>query len=330
MFLFLLVISLNILIYIFSNDLAKFLKVYDTPDKVRKFHKIKIPLIGGIIILFNSILALYLIFMNQLNFEKSFNFKSNFDLLILLISIFIFFLIGFVDDKYNVSANKRFIFISIILLPIILFSDDLIIKVIEISFMENSYSLTFTLSIFWTVLCFLLFINAFNMFDGINYQVGCYSIYISFFFLINNYFSTFFLLILIGLITFIFLNHKNKSFLGDSGSYLLAFIFGYFFVKLYNQVDNVKADHIVLFMIIPGVDLIRLFIVRIVKGKNPFTPDRNHLHHILADKFNLIKTNLIIQSLIVIPSILGFYYGFTYIYLLIQITIYFYLIIFLK
>ena len=330
MFLFSLVITLNILIYIFNNNLAKFLKVYDRPDDVRKFHKINIPLIGGIIILFNSILALALIFMDQLNFEKSFNFKSDFDLLILLISMMIFFLVGFVDDKYNVSANKRFVFISIILLPIILFSDDLIIRGIEISFIENAYSLTFIFSIFWTVLCFLLFINAFNMFDGINYQVGCYSIYISFFFLINNYFTSFFLFILIGLITFIFLNHKNKSFLGDSGSYLLAFIFGYFFVKLYNQVENVKADHIVLFMIIPGIDLIRLFILRIIKGKNPFTPDRNHLHHIMVNRFSLIKTNLIIQSLIVIPSILGFYFGFTYFFLLIQITIYFYLIFYLK
>ena len=144
--------------------------------------------------------------------------------------------------------------------------------------------------------------------------------------MINNYFLFFFSFIFIGLITFIILNYQFKSFLGDSGSYVLAFIFGYFFIKLYNQTDTIKVDQVVLFMIIPGLDLIRLFTIRIINGYNPFTPDRNHLHHILSKKFNLIKTNLIIQSLIIIPSILGYYLGFTYLILLVQSIIYFYII----
>ena len=148
--------------------------------------------------------------------------------------------------------------------------------------------------------------------------------------MINNYFEVFFISILFGLIIFLFLNHKYKSFLGDSGTYLLAFIFGYFFIKMYNQTTIIKVDQIVLFMIIPGVDLIRLFIIRIIKGKNPFTPDRNHLHHIISDKLSLIKTNLIIQNLIVVPSVLGFYFGFTHIFLLIQISIYFYFVLFFR
>ena len=168
-----------------------------------------------------------------------------------------------------------------------------------------------------------------NMFDGINYQVGLYSIYLSLFFLINNYFILFFLFILFGLITFIILNHRYKSFLGDSGSYVLAFIFGYFFIKIYNQTENIKVDHIFLFMIIPGIDLIRLFLVRISKNQNPFKPDRNHLHHIISKKFDLINTNLIIQSLIIIPSLSGYYFGYTYVFLFLQMIFYFYFIVYL-
>ena len=44
-------------------------------------------------------------------------------------------------------------------------------------------------------------------------------------------------------------------------------------------------------MIIPGLDLMRLFIIRIYNGKNPFTPDRKHLHHILLSKHNIYITN---------------------------------------
>ena len=120
------------------------------------------------------------------------------------------------------------------------------------------------------------------------------------------------------MLAFLVLNHKYKSFLGDSGSYVLAFIFSYFFIKIYNQTEHIKVDHIFLFMIIPGIDLIRLFLVRISKKvKNPFKPDRNHLHHIISKKFNLINTNLIIQCIIIIPSLSGYYFDlhmFFYLY----------------
>ncbi len=328
MFSILLIIIFNISLYLLNDKIAKSLDLYDKPDNLRKLHKVKVPLTGGIIILLNIILAIIIILMSQFHYGKSILFESELDLFILLISILIIFLIGLVDDKYKISANKRIIFISIILIPIILLSDYLIIEQIEVSFIDHTYDLPLFFSIFWTALSFLLFINAFNMFDGINYQAGCYSIYLCLFFLINNYFNLLFLFIIIGSINFIFLNHKYKSFLGDSGCYLLAFIFGYFFIKFYNQADIVKADHIVLFMIIPGIDLIRLFILRISKGKNPFTPDRNHLHHIMLRRFNLLESNLIIQSLIIVPSILGFYLGYTYIFLISQIVVYLYFVLF--
>lgn len=327
MFSILLIIIFNISLYLLNDKIAKSLDLYDKPDNLRKLHKVKVPLTGGIIILLNIILAIIIILMSQFHYGKSILFESELDLFILLISILIIFLIGLVDDKYKISANKRIIFISIILIPIILLSDYLIIEQIEVSFIDHTYDLPLFFSIFWTALSFLLFINAFNMFDGINYQAGCYSIYLSLFFLINNFFDLFFLFILTGLITFVILNHKYKSFLGDGGAYLLAFIFGYFFIRFYNQTDNIKADHILLFMIIPGIDLIRLFILRISRGTKPFSPDRNHFHHIMLKRYNLFETNLIIQSLIIIPSLLGYYLGYTYIFFITQMIFYFYLVL---
>ena len=323
------ILILNYFLYFFNEKFAQSLNLYDNPDTFRKFHKNKVPLTGGIIILSNTLLALIWTLINNLNFENFSIFETNFDLVLFVISVLIFFLVGFIDDKYNVSANRRFLFILIILIPIVILSDDLIIKKIDFSFTEFSFSLPYHVSVFWTILCFMLYINAVNMFDGINYQVGFYSISLSLFFLLNNYYILFFSFILIGLINFIILNHKFRSFLGDGGSYLLAFIFGYFFIKIYNQTDYIKVDHIVLFMIIPGIDLIRLFVLRISKKQNPFKPDRNHLHHILFKKLNLINTNIIIQSLIIIPSLLGFYFGFTYLFLFFQLIIYFCFIFFL-
>ena len=57
-------------------------------------------------------------------------------------------------------------------------------------------------------------------------------------------------------------------------------------------------------MLIPGIDLIRLFITRIINKKNPLTPDRNHLHHLLTAKYSLFISLLILVLLILTPVFL--------------------------
>ena len=56
-------------------------------------------------------------------------------------------------------------------------------------------------------------------------------------------------------------------FLGDSGSLLISFIIGYFFIKLYNNELINFTDEIVVYMLLPGIDLIRLFFQRILNKK---------------------------------------------------------------
>ena len=55
-------------------------------------------------------------------------------------------------------------------------------------------------------------------------------------------------------------------------------------------------------MLLPVIDLLRVFIVRINNGKSPFEPDRNHIHHILIKKFNIYYTQLILFSIYWFPS----------------------------
>ncbi len=65
--------------------------------------------------------------------------------------------------------------------------------------------------------------------------------------------------LIISLIAYSYLNYKNKSFLGDSGSLLISFIIGYLFIKLYNFKYINFTDEVVIYMLIPGIDLIRVF-----------------------------------------------------------------------
>lgn len=307
--------------------LAKYFNIYDIPDNKRKFHVNKVALTGGVLIFLNFLLLELFIINNIQNINVVSVFRNEHDFFIFSISLVSIFLLGIFDDKYEIPANLKFIFMILIAFITVVFSEDLLIKKIDISFLSNVYELSTIYSVFWTVTCFLLFLNALNMFDGINYQIAIYSIFISVFFLLNNYFVILFLLLLISLIFFTYLNHKNKAFLGDSGSYLLAFLFSYFFVKFYNQTGSISTDQIVLFMLIPGLDLMRLFVLRIYNRKSPFFPDRNHLHHILLYKFSLIQTNILIFSLISVPSTLSYLFGYSYFFLMIQIFLYFILIL---
>ena len=202
--------------------------------------------------------------------------------------------------KLNISASKKFIIASIIIIFILYFDNTLNIKTIKFSFMVKEFDLS-NYSILLTCFCFLVFLNAFNMFDGINLQSSIYSIIIFLSLLIFYGNLLIIKIILISILTYTYLNLKNKSFLGDSGSLLLAFLIGYLFIKLYNFKLINFTDEVVLYMLLPGVDLIRLFFKRIYLKRNPLTPDRFHLHHLLLSRYSYKKTLIILFSLIILP-----------------------------
>ena len=54
-------------------------------------------------------------------------------------------------------------------------------------------------------------------------------------------------------------------------------------------------------LLLPVLDLLRLFIVRIINKKSPFKPDQNHIHHILMRKFSYNQTKLILFGIYFIP-----------------------------
>ena len=101
------------------------------------------------------------------------------------------------------------------------------------------------------------------------------------------------------------LNLKGKIFMGDSGIYISSFFLSYLIIKNYNINIRINADLIFILMMLPGIDMLRLFIFRILDKKNPFLPDKNHIHHLLLEKFTYWKTIIIINFAIIIPILLS-------------------------
>ena len=289
-----LAIILNCAIYLIHDKTFKFLVPIDTPDKKRKFHSKPILISGGLILAINVFLLILILFnfkiidLNQIN--SIFN--------IFFFSI-IFFIFGFIDDKFDINAWIKFILMIIILLILFNYDNSFLIKELRFSFLDHSINLG-KYSIFITLLCYLLFINAFNMFDGINLQSSIFSFSLILFFIYANFLVEINFLFLPSIFLFLYLNYSNKSFLGDGGCYLLSFMLGSYSIISYNNSIINHCDIIFILMILPGFDMLRLFIQRAINKTSPFKPDRNHFHHILLKHLDYTKTITLISFLIFI------------------------------
>ena len=99
--------------------------------------------------------------------------------------------------------------------------------------------------------------------------------------------------------------------MGDNGTNLLGFLISYLIIvsAKKNNYLLLSADQIFMLMILPGLELIRLFVTRLLKRKHPFSADRNHIHHILLNNYSEVKSLMIILSLILISVVFLFFFN---------------------
>ena len=301
--LIILILIINLFFFRFNTFFADNLKLYDKPDFKRKIHRNSVPLTGGIYFFINFLLITLLFNLDYFeNLNLGFENKREFVGFVFLVSG-VFFL-GLYDDRFDIKPYSKLFLLTIVILISILIDEDLIVTELNFNLNEININL-YKLSIPLTILFFLLFLNAINMFDGIDMQVLIYFLIIILF-LFLNFKLLYFVYFLPVVIISSYFNIKKKLFLGDSGTYVIGILISWLIIKKYNLNDIFNCEEIFLIMALPGFDMFRLFCVRIIKGKNPFKPDNNHIHHLLMTKMNYIKTFVFIQSLILIPF--TFYY----------------------
>jgi UDP-GlcNAc:undecaprenyl-phosphate GlcNAc-1-phosphate transferase len=289
-------ISLLIFFILYKNInlITEKLNLFDYPDKKMKLHKKKTSLIGGLMIF---LCLLYLIIVDHL-FAVNENYI--FKLTTILIPIFI---VGLLDDMHNFSPVNKLILKSFLILFFLYFNKEFLLKELYFDDFKKTYLLNDFFSYFITILCLLLLINAFNMSDGINGLA--LSISISWLMILIALFDlniTFYFIALIIFLSFIF-NYQGKFFLGNSGSLLVSCFIGLLSVYLYNFKSSISVEKIILLFLIPGLDMLRLFILRISNNKSPFSADTNHFHHYLIRNFCLHIVIIIYLLLMLWPFI---------------------------
>ena len=319
-------IILNIIIYFNFNYIKALINIYDEIGEDRKIHKERTPLLGGFIIFINTFFFLLLINLDT-NISSFFNLNFKITLISTIMLLFSF-IIGVYDDQFNLKAFYKLFLITFIISVSSYHLDLVVIKEIRLSFFNSVLPLNY-LSLFFSIFCYLIFLNAYNMYDGINLQNGLYAIGIFLYFILNNIEPFFSFILIIAVTNFLILNYRSRTFMGDSGTIFTSILIATIIIYNYNSGKIIHADEIFLLMIIPGLEIIRLFISRFINGKSPFNPDRNHLHHYLIEKYSIIKSNVILIFLCFSPIILSIFIS-NLVSIFYGITLYVITIIFLK
>lgn len=300
------------IIFVLSLKVTKIFNIYDYPDNHRKIHVKPTLLVGGIF--FQTIFLFFFIIIYLLQKYSYIEMKYFYlnDHFLLLFTTTSSFLIGLYDDKKNLKPILKLVLIFLIFfLSLMFFSEDYKLKKL-ISFTHYTFNLDSN-SVVFTSFCFVVLLNAINMADGINSLSS--NIFIIWIFFINlflpheNFYYFMNIVLMISLVLFSILNSRKLCFMGDSGCFVLisyiSFITVYTYnLNLENNIKYLNIESIFLLFMLPGIDMLRLFLKRIYQGKNPFRGDNNHLHHLLLNNLGNIKSLLIYNLLIIFPWII--------------------------
>ena len=310
-----------LLLFLFSKVSYK-LNLLDLPNK-RKKHFKPTAYTGGIIISFIYVISILLFSINIQNLNS-------------IIAVgFLVAIVGFIDDKYQLSINGK---LSLQIIPIIYLITIENLSLIQIgnynnyNFELNSFSMPFTL------LAVLFLINAFNYFDGLDGTLTftTISVIIILYYLSSDQHTKLFLItLLLPLLFFLCFNFSifrlPKLFLGDSGSLLLGFIIAFTLIHIANQNmihPILLAWSISIFVYeFISINLSRLY----YNKKNIFKAGLDHLHHILIKRNkSLFFTNFLISTINIFLFVVGFI-SFQFVNSLLSLTlfIFFFLVFFL-
>jgi len=264
-------------------QVAREKKMFDEPDE-RKVHKMVIPTLGGLGIFAGFILATLLCVP-----------VGSYKLQYYVAAAIVIFFLGIKDDILILSAAKKFIGQVLAAGIIIKFGG---IQITNMHGFLGIGEIPYLASIVLTFFTVIVITNSFNLIDGVDglagslgllttLVFGCY-----FFFAGQLMYSVMAFSLAGSLIGFLIYNFSPaKIFMGDTGSLLIGLFNAILVIQFINtagapvgklQLESAPALGFAI-LIVPLFDTLRVFSLRILDKRSPFSPDRTHVHHFLLD-----------------------------------------------
>jgi UDP-GlcNAc:undecaprenyl-phosphate/decaprenyl-phosphate GlcNAc-1-phosphate transferase len=260
---------------------AESIGLVDRPSK-RKRHVGNIPLIGGLAAFFGVVASAC--FDGQ-----SYLFTNVLFTDVLLGTSAVLTLVGALDDRFDLSVRARLIVQAGAVLTMV-YCTGVYIHTLGHMF-GHEFELG-SLGVPLTLFAVIGLLNAFNMMDGIDGLAGMMALVsiaaINLFQGFSQWHSVILLLLLASaLIPDLAANLEligRKIFLGDAGSMLLGYFLAWTLIQLSQESHPHLSTIDVLWCVaLPVLDTLAVMTRRMREGKNPFKPDRGHIHHIMLD-----------------------------------------------
>lgn len=266
-------------------------RLMDDPNQ-RSSHEHKTPTLGGISFFYTLIFALF--------FIKSW---QNFDEAIYIVSgLTILFIVGLKDDLVVLSPSSKLI-AQTLAIGFVIFNESFTIH--SLNGFLNISEIPYYLYLIIAGFIMITIINSYNLIDGIDGLASIVGIviamlYTTIFYMSGEYFYALIGVTLNGMLMSFFgfnISSDRKIFMGDTGSLIIGFVISILTLKFlalkptaYTELpfllENAPLIAISI-LIVPLFDTARVFTIRIANKKGPFSPDRNHTHHILIDFWGL-------------------------------------------
>ena len=258
----------------------------DTPG-VRSSHANVTPSFGGVAFYISYIIALFFL---QFFFENQVS-------LTLLVGISVLFFTGLFDDIVNLRAKVKF-FGQFLGVALLMSQSDF--RITSMHGFLGINEIPLIASVAGSMFFLLALINAFNLLDGIDGLTSITGIIVASFYSYMFYQLGYFYYLSISITTiasllaFLRFNFsiKRKIFMGDTGSLTIGLVLGLLTLKLMAADAIYTSLHfspeqlplvLIAVLFVPILDICRVMIIRLLRGVSMFSPDRNHIHHIIVD-----------------------------------------------
>jgi len=284
---------------------AEMKHLFDVPDD-RKVHIDPVPSLGGIGIFAGFIMAVLLaIPAGWVEFQ------------FVAAAFLVVFFLGIKDDIVVLTPLKKFLG-QLAAAAILVFKGGILIDGMH-GFM-GFHQMPYFMSVGFTFLTIIVITNSFNLIDGVDGLAGslgtvsttAFGIY--FIIAQQPIFAVLAFSMTGALMAFLIFNiSPARIFMGDTGSLLLGIVNSILVVKFIQIATAPQAvvplpaapaiGFAVLF--VPLFDTLRIFSYRILTRRSPFSPDRNHVHHLLLEKgcsHNLVTLLAVVFNIFIIAA----------------------------
>lgn len=267
--------------------IAKTKNITDNPN-ARKLQKAPVPILGGISVFFGVVSGLLCgVALSSLSGGLSL-----FALFPVLCAMVVMLYTGAIDDISGLSVRSRFL-IEVLTLLALIFSGTGCVD--NFNGLWGIWRLSWWIAVPLTVFAGVGIINAINMIDGVNGLSSGLCILSSTIFGVafikaGDWANALLAFVMVAsLLPFLLHNvfgKKSRMFIGDAGTMMMGMLMSYFTISVLNEDSQKETVNLIAMSLailsVPVFDTVRVIVFRIMNGKNPSSPDKNHLHHILV------------------------------------------------